>query len=64
MTFHEACSYVGLEPTKRQRRKFENRRGLAYRVGVQRLVKIPDDVTFSGERRRIANDLMSRLGGK
>ena len=64
MSFEEACSYVGLEPTKRQRRKFANGRGLAYRVGIQQLVKIPADVCMSGERRRIANDLMSRIGNK
>jgi hypothetical protein len=61
MSFGQACDYVGLKQTKRQARKFANRRGLAYRCGVQRLVSVPADVVQYKERRKIADDLMSRL---
>ncbi len=61
VSFNRACDYVGLRPTKRQARKFANRRGLAYRVAVKGLVEIPTDVVRAEDRRKIADDLMSRV---
>lgn len=61
VTFGSACDYVGLKQTKRQARKFANRRGLAYRCAVKRLVIIPENVIDANERRKIADYLMSRI---
>ena len=65
--FKKACEYVGLEPTKRQRRKWENGAGLAYRGACKGYVKIDEDVPFD-KRKATADDQMSKYpfkeGGK
>ena len=40
MDFIKACVNVGIEPTKRQNKKFEKRRGLAYRVSIMAKQKL------------------------
>ena len=38
--FKDACSKVGIEPTKRQASKWRNRKGLAYRTVILKEVLV------------------------
>ena len=60
-SFDRACKYVGLKATNRQRRKFANKRGMAYRGSVMGLVTIPPGTIDADERRQLANAQMSRI---
>lgn len=53
MDFREACQYVGLDPTKRQERKFRRKMGLAYRAARGDFT-VPILEISQGARKRLA----------
>ncbi len=61
MGFEKCCSNVGIKPTKRQFRKFMNRRGLAYRISMVLKSNLSDEA-LSVDRRIIADKLSNKLG--
>jgi hypothetical protein len=61
MRFTEACSFVGIYPTKRQEKKWQSRRGIAYRAASGHCT-IPEDEVDNESRFALAKGQLASAG--
>jgi len=61
MPFETACQYVGILQTKRQRKKWEKRRGIAYRTASEHC-DVPEDVIEPDERFALVKQQLATRG--